>query len=297
MRRSRFAFVFALASGAVMACGGGGTIVDAAGGGDAGGGDGATDEDAAAIDAPTIDGSGIDASAIDASGIDAGVIDASAIDAHDVDATPIDAAPIDALPIDAPPIDAPAIDAVPIDAVPIDAAPQTFYWADWTAATAGASGSATGGFAPPSGPVTIGYSGAVAFAQTSGGTNYWVPGAPYINAVTANAPPHSDIIAINAGAVVNTVTFDPPVTGLVMGVVSMGAPSTLVRYDFDRPFALLSFGAGYWGNGTLVVESGDVLAGAEGHGAIQFTGTVATLSWMVIGAENWHGFTFGIPQQ
>ena len=37
--------------------------------------------------------------------------------------------------------------------------------------------------------------------------------------------------------------------------------------------------------------------GTEGHGAIQLSGTVSSLSWTIIGGEHWHGFTLGIPAQ
>jgi hypothetical protein len=211
---------------------------------------------------------------------------------------PVDGDVDDAAGADAPAADAGSPDAVVADAGPADAGPpQQFYWADWTAATAGAPGSASGSFAAPSGTVTITYAGQVQFAQTTPGTNYWVPGDPYVNAVTANPPPDSDIIALTGGPGTNTLTFDPPVTGLVMGIVSLGAGSNNVKYDFDRPITLLSYGAGYWGNGVIVVEDGDVISGSEGHGAIQFAGTVASVSWTVVGVENWHGFSLGIPAQ
>ena len=150
---------------------------------------------------------------------------------------------------------------------------------------------------PPSGTVTVTYTGQLTFGQVSGGTNYFVPGTPYINEVTANAPAHSDILGLTGGAGVNTLTFDPPVTGLVMAHVSLGTPSTNVKYDFDTPITLLSYGAGYYGNGTIVVEGTDVISGVEGHGATQFHGTISSVSWTVIGSEYWHGFTVGIPAQ
>ena len=207
----------------------------------------------------------------------------------------------DAATVDAPVAvaDAGAADADPADAGPPPDAPppQTFYWADWTAATTGASGSADGSFAPPSGAVTITYSGELAFAQTTGGTNYWVPGDPYINAVTANAPGDSDIIALTGGAGTYTLTFNPPVTGLVMAHVSLGTPWTNVKYQFDTPITLLSYGQGYWGDGVIEVEGTSTISGTEGHGATQFNGTVSSVSWTVVGNEYWHGFTVGIPNQ
>ncbi|KAB2897756.1 MAG: hypothetical protein F9K40_12350 [Kofleriaceae bacterium] len=175
---------------------------------------------------------------------------------------------------------------------------QQFYWADWTSATAGTPGSASGTFAAPSGTVTITYSGELRSAQTSGGTNYWLPDAPYINAVTANGPsPNTDIIRISGSALTNTVTFDPPVTGLVMGILSLGQGGANVKYVFDTNITLLSYGQGYYGNGVIAVEGTSTISGNEGHGAIQFAGTVSSISWTTVNAENWHGFTFGIPNQ
>jgi hypothetical protein len=45
----------------------------------------------------------------------------------------------------------------------------------------------------------------------------------------------------------------------------------------------------------LIRSEPNVLLGYEGHGAIQFPGIHSALSWRVDGAEDWHGFTVGIP--
>jgi len=79
-----------------------------------------------------------------------------------------------------------------------------------------------------------------------------------------------------------------------MAIVSLGSPSIPTTYDFDSPFAIVSQGAGHWGNGPLSQLPGDVLRGAEGHGTIQFIGIFSTFSWLVPTPEQWHGFTFGI---
>ena len=252
---------------------------------------------AEATDAMAIDAQTVDAGAVDATTLDAAMLDAPTVDAATLDAAMLDASEPDAATLDATEVDATLVDAA-IDATPLDAPPQTFYWADWTAATTGAAGSASGTFTPPSGAVQITYSGEVAFAQLQGGTNFWIPGEPYINGVTANAPPTPDLIALNGvAAATYTVTFDRPVTGLVMAIISLGQPGLSIRYHFDHPIVLLSEGRGYWGDGTMTVENGDTIAGNEGHGAIQLTQPVSSISWTVIGSENWHGFTLGIPNQ
>lgn len=82
-----------------------------------------------------------------------------------------------------------------------------------------------------------------------------------------------------------------------MAIVSQGQVGVNVKYAFDRPIALLSTGIGFFGGGPMAVEGDRTISGNEGHGAIQFEGTVASLSWTVIGVESWHGFTVGIPDQ
>lgn len=185
------------------------------------------------------------------------------------------------------------------DATPDAGVPQTFYWVDWASGTAGLPGNAAGSIIAPSGTVTVTYSGEITFVQTAGGTNYWNPGEPYENSVTANAPPESDIIGLTGQSAtnINTITFSPPVKGLVMAVVSLGSPSANVKYTFNTPFKILSYGKGYWGEGELTSSASNELSGTEGHGAVQFQGTVSQLTWTISASEYWHGFTIGIPNQ
>lgn len=169
----------------------------------------------------------------------------------------------------------------------------TIVWTDWTSATPGptSSGSVTGTL----GGVGVTYTGELRLAQTSGGTNYWIPDSPYLSATVGNAPPDSDIVELIGGEGTNhTVTFDSPVTDPIFAIVSLGQNGFLVSYDFDAPFSVLSFGPGFWGGpGTLTGLPGDVLQGNEGHGVIQFHGTFQSISWTVPVAEDWHGFTIG----
>jgi len=165
-------------------------------------------------------------------------------------------------------------------------------WTDWTFATPGSPGSASGSM----GNVSVSYSGEISFAQTAGGTNYWIPDSPYLSGTVSNAPPDPDIVALVGGnAIVNTITFGDPVVNPIMAIVSLGRPGLLVEYLFDRPFDVLSFGPGFWGGpGTLTELAGNILQGEEGHGAIQFQGTVSSISWTVPIAEYWHGFSVGV---
>lgn len=175
-------------------------------------------------------------------------------------------------------------------------------WTDWTSATVGSAGSASGVIAMPGGPVLVTYTGEVANStQTAGGTNYWNPAGPYISSAIPNAPPTSDIITLDLGSITNTLTFSTPLLNPVMALVSLGRPGNFaVSYDFDTPFTLLSQGNGYWNivtgqPGSLATLPGDVLVGIEGHGAIQFNGEVSSITWTTSPGEYWHGFTVGAP--
>ena len=164
-------------------------------------------------------------------------------------------------------------------------------WVEWTAHVVGGAGSAAGTLPG----VVVSYAGDVSSpTQTApGGTNYWLPDAPYLSATVDNAPPCCDIITLTAGP--SSLTFSTPLVNPIMAIVSLGRSNDPVSYDFEQPFDVLSFGPGFWGGpGTLTELAGDVLLGIEGHGAIQFLGTFSTISWRTSPSEFWHGFTIGV---
>lgn len=167
-------------------------------------------------------------------------------------------------------------------------------WADWTSANATSAAGTIGG-------IGVSFSGNInPAAQTSGGTNYWAVNPSIFTAPGLdNGPPDSDIIRLTGGATATgtqTITFAAPVVNPVMAIMSLGQSNFLVFYDFDAPFDVLNFGAGFWGGpGTLAELPGDVLVGEEGHGLIQFIGTFTSISWTIPVAEFWHGFQIGVP--
>ena len=116
-------------------------------------------------------------------------------------------------------------------------------WVDWQ--TILQNGDVEGTATVQGGTVTVTYSGERQFVQTSCGTNYWNPSTPYISATVPNAPPDCDIIALSQ-ATSKTLTFSEPVANVFFAVVSLNGNG----YRFDRDFDILSFGLGYWGNGT-----------------------------------------------
>lgn len=171
---------------------------------------------------------------------------------------------------------------------------DTVDWTDWTAYS---PGSVTGSI----GSLTISYSGETnPPAQTSGGTNYWVPNTPYLSTLVTNAPATPDIVRLSSlnASLANEITFSAPVKDPIMAIVSLGQPGYKVSYDFNAPFDVVSYGPGYWNPpgtpGTLTELPGDVLEGEEGHGVIQFKGTFTSISWTGSPFEYWHGFTIGI---
>lgn len=181
----------------------------------------------------------------------------------------------------------------------------TYYYTDWTSANV-AAGTASGVITlPDSSVITVNFKatyadgspGNLAFAQTNGGTNYWNPSTPYISSQVENAPPGTDLVALQGGQnQIYTVTLSEAIKDPIMSIVSLGAPGTNTTYDFDSPFTIVSQGAGYWGGNGAALDQlpGDILRGNEGHGTIQFLGTFSTFSWTVPTPEYWHGFTFGV---
>ena len=180
-------------------------------------------------------------------------------------------------------------------------------WTDWTSATAGANGSAYGTITLGGRTVGVAYTGDVSFAQTGSGENYWTENgtpAPYTgNTVIDNAPPPAEMIALERQGITNTLSFSAPVTNPVFAVVSLGQPGYPVTLDFDRSFSVLSNGVGYWSfansgaPGTLSVLTGDQLVGEEVHSAIQFNGSLSSISWLANPSESWAGFTLGVPME
>ncbi|OPY90278.1 MAG: hypothetical protein A4E72_00725 [Syntrophus sp. PtaU1.Bin208] len=163
----------------------------------------------------------------------------------------------------------------------------TVYWTDWTnAGTNTVNGTMTIG----SETIDVTFSGTYYFAQTSGGTNYWSPDTPYKSATVDNAPPASDIIGLGAGGTI-TITFSEAVTNPLLALVSWNGNTV----DFgEDEITFLSYGQGYWGNGTPVMNGDNTgfYGSGEVHGVLQVTGTFTSITFTHTG-EYWHGLTVG----
>lgn len=163
------------------------------------------------------------------------------------------------------------------------------YWTDWTSVTSTAPG-VLGTITIGSNTIGVTYTGGYSFAQTSGGTNYWNPSTPYISSAVDNAPPASDIIALNTGGT-GTITFSEAVQDPLLAFVSWNGNTV----DFGVPIEILSYGSGYWGNGTPILNSdGDGFYGSgEVHSVIRLPGSYTSIVFTHT-SENWHGFTAGV---
>jgi len=109
------------------------------------------------------------------------------------------------------------------------------FWTDWTSTTAGAP-QVLGTLNVSGTPVGVTFTGAYSFAQTSGGTNYWLPSGPYVSPTVDNPPPDSDIVALNTGGTA-TIAFSAPVSNPLIGLVSWNGNTV----DFGVPIEILSF--------------------------------------------------------
>ena len=172
------------------------------------------------------------------------------------------------------------------------AAPAAFaapaYWTDWTS-TAATTSAVNGSLSVGATTVGVTYSGAYAFAQTSGGTNFWVPNV-YTSAAVDNGPGDSDIIALDTGGT-KTITFTASVHNPLIALVSWNGNTV----DFSGPISILSNGCGYWGCGTPVVNPAGTgfFGSGEVHGVIQLIGDYTSISFADT-SESWHGITVGV---
>jgi hypothetical protein len=165
----------------------------------------------------------------------------------------------------------------------------TISWTDWTSHRPEIT-TVSGVLDVQGTSVGVSFVGDVSFVQTSGGTNYWNPAAPYLSAAVGNAPPASDIIALDFGGRA-TIRFAQTVVDPLIALVSWNNNTV----DFGVPIEVLSTGTGYWGGGTAVVNAnGTGFSGnGEVHGVIRLPGAYDSISFTHT-REYWHGLTVGV---
>jgi hypothetical protein len=176
--------------------------------------------------------------------------------------------------------------------VPALAHADTIAWTNWSSASAGAPGSATGSI----GGLTVTYSG-----QTSGLTNVpsWTPASTFTGGPVGNAPPHTPSIQLEGGlpSLIETITFSSAVVDPVFAIWSLGAGNAPASFDFvsksPEPFTLLGGGPSTEFAGSSITVSGQNVNGTEGNGIIQFDGTFSSLTFTTPSFENYYAFTVG----
>ncbi|HNQ03144.1 MAG TPA: PEP-CTERM sorting domain-containing protein [Thiobacillaceae bacterium] len=166
---------------------------------------------------------------------------------------------------------------------------DTVYWTDWTSTSATTS-QVSGTLQVGATSVAVTYSGAYAFAQTSAGTNFWSPDAPYTSSLVDNAPPASDIIGLAQGGT-KTILFSETVQDPLIALVSWNGNTV----DFGVPIQIVSTGQGYWGNGSAILNAAGTgfFGNGEVHGVIRLPGAHTSITFTDT-SENWHGFTIGV---
>ena len=184
-----------------------------------------------------------------------------------------------------------------------DAAPAGPFvsWATWESQD---GGEVVGTIAFPKGPLHVTYDGVVSGLQTDGGTDYFLPASTFLSPTIGNAPSGMTVIeAAGSSSTPDTLTFSQPVTNPVVAIYDLGVSfaNTASLIVFDAPFTILSSGpntsgAGYWGNGQLVVAEGGV-SGVGGNGVVELEGTFTTIHWTNpadIAFASFTGLTVGV---
>ena len=168
---------------------------------------------------------------------------------------------------------------------------DTIVWTNWSSATSGNPGSATG---------TIGGINVTYFGQTSGLTNVpsWTPASTFTGGVVGNAPPHTPTIQIEGGSpITETITFSSTVVDPIFAIWSLGAPGNTASFDFSsksgQAFNILGGGPNAEFGGSALTSTGSVVHGSEGNGLVQFNGSFNSITFTTPNFENYYAFTVG----
>jgi hypothetical protein len=88
-----------------------------------------------------------------------------------------------------------------------------------------------------------------------------------------------------------TITFSQVIQDPILALVSWNGNTV----DFGVPIEILSYGTGYWGSGTPILNaSGTGFYGSgEVHGVIRLPGNYSSIAFTDT-SEYWHGFTVGV---
>lgn len=178
-------------------------------------------------------------------------------------------------------------------------------WVDWTAVTPGLPGSAKGNLPLGSGNVGVTYNGEVrGGSSVSTGSSlgsyfdpYTYPGT-YTSSTAPIGPTNNGWIQLIGPWQGNVLTFDTPVNRVFFAIMSLGQAGRSVSYAFDQAFTILSQGPASFGgcNTCLTQPFANIVQGIEGDGVLMFEDAagITSLSFSILGDENFHGFTVGV---
>ena len=158
-------------------------------------------------------------------------------------------------------------------------------WTDWTSVFAD---SVSGIMIVDGSPINVLFRGALDFAQTSCGTNYWTNPSIYTGAGVSTPPPDCEMIALNTGGF-KSISFSQAVVNPVIALTSWNGQPPIT---FNGPVQVVNQGCGYWGCGSLSASGNTLTASGEAHGTIRLVGTYNQITF-TDGNEAWHGFTVG----
>jgi hypothetical protein len=174
-------------------------------------------------------------------------------------------------------------------------------WTDWTAATPGAAGTATGTIKLPDlSTIGVNYNGEVAAGNRTVIDNSfpsWLPASTFSDGtIVSNNPPRGDLVALRGGTQnVNTITFATPITDPVMAFWSIGAGSAPASFVFQNATpTFVAGGSSAEFSGNPITVAGNTVSGSEANGVVQFKGTFNSLSWTNPQQEDYYGFTLGV---
>jgi hypothetical protein len=168
---------------------------------------------------------------------------------------------------------------------------DTIVWTNWSSATSGNPGSATGAI----GGINVTY-----FGQTSGLTNVpsWTPASTFTGGVVGNAPPHTPTIQIEGGSpTTETITFSSAVVDPIFAIWTLGAPSSPATFDFSsksgQPLTVVGGGPSAEFGGSGLTSTGSVVHGAKGNGLVQFMGSFHSITFTTPNFATYYAFTVG----
>lgn len=166
-------------------------------------------------------------------------------------------------------------------------------WVQWTGATSGNNGTATGSLALGTG-VTVTYNGQVGGLEHD--TN-WQPASTYAGGTVSNAPDSAQNVWMTGGTPdTETITFSQAVLNPTMSFWSLGGQNNItesVNFAADDLFTIEACGPSAEIGGGCMTRNGQTLLGDEGNGTIQFLGNYSSISFTTPVYEYWFGFTVG----